>query len=345
MKPIGVVPNPIGFPNQVDRLHHGAPAGRCRLDDPLGAPLGHDAAATVLAWMAGNVHTRHVIVTSVIVPAHNEASVVRRLLDGLLSGAEPNEFEVVVVANGCTDETAALARSVAPTITVVETPDAGKFRALRLGDLAAAAFPRLYVDADVEFSTASARALAAVVYGEPAVHAAAPERVMDLSGCSVLVQWYYAIWQRLPTVREGLYGRGVIAVDAEGHNRLLKLPEVMGDDLAASLSFSESEARVVAGAVVIVRAPRTIADLIRRRVRVATGVAELHRHLPTAVDSQRTGWSDLARILARDPLIAPKVAVFLAVTAVARWRARAAIQSGDFATWLRDESSRRDATA
>jgi Glycosyl transferase family 2 len=292
-----------------------------------------------------NVHTRHVIVTSVVVPAHNEASVIARLLNGLLSDAGTDEFQVVVVANGCTDGTAAVARSAGPAVTVVETPVAGKFRALRLGDVTAAAFPRLYVDADVELSAASARALADAVLSEPGIHAAAPERVMELSGCNVFVRWYYAIWQRLPTVREGLYGRGVIAVDGEGHGRLLKLPEVMGDDFAASLSFSGEEARIVTAATVVVRAPRTIADLIRRRVRVATGVAELHRHLPTAVDAQRTSWSDLIRIVRERPTLAPKVAVFLGVTAVARWRARAAIRSGDFGTWLRDESSRRDATA
>jgi hypothetical protein len=42
----------------------------------------------------------------------------------------------------------------------------------------------------------------------------------------------------------------------------------------------------------------------------------------------------------REPRLAPRMPVFLAAALIARRRARAAVSSGDFSTWLRDESSR-----
>ena len=50
---------------------------------------------------------------SVIIPAHNEAKVIRRCLEGLLAGAPAGEEpELIVVCNGCSDDTAAIARQV-----------------------------------------------------------------------------------------------------------------------------------------------------------------------------------------------------------------------------------------
>ena len=46
---------------------------------------------------------------SIVIPAHNEAAVIGRLLSGLLAEAEPDEFEVLVVANGCHDATETVA--------------------------------------------------------------------------------------------------------------------------------------------------------------------------------------------------------------------------------------------
>ena len=47
--------------------------------------------------------------TSIVIAAYNEAAVIGRCLDALLAGAAPGEFDVTVVANGCTDDTAEVA--------------------------------------------------------------------------------------------------------------------------------------------------------------------------------------------------------------------------------------------
>ena len=53
-----------------------------------------------------------------------------------------------------------------------------------------------------------------------------------------------------------------------------------------------------------------------------------------------TSTSALLGMVRTEPRIATDVAVFLAVTLVARVRARRRVSGGDFTTWLRDESSR-----
>jgi Glycosyl transferase family 2 len=279
-------------------------------------------------------------VISVVIPAHNEAAVIGRLLTGLLADARPDEFDIIVVANGCTDSTAEVAAGFGAAVNVLSTPVPSKFAALRLGDEKAAGFPRLYVDADVELDTAGARALADVL-AEPGVLAVAPEREMVLTRRPLVVRWYYDLWQELPVVRAGLFGRGVIGVNAAGKQRLGQIPDVMGDDLAASVAFAPAERRVVAGATVRVHAPRTAADLLRRRTRSVLSTEQLAGRQPSkAAAGARTGRADLLGVARRRPGMALRLPVFLGVTALARRRAARRIAAGDFTTWDRDESSR-----
>ncbi len=288
-------------------------------------------------------------VASVVVPAHDEERTIARLLTALTADPEI-ALEVVVVCNGCTDRTADVARRVAAvpdspsTVTVVELADAGKAGALRRGDESTVVFPRVYVDADVEIAAASISALAAALRpGLPdAPLAAGPERRVPREGVGWPVRWYYDVWERLPQVRGGLFGRGVVAVSARGHARLRGLPSMLSDDLVMSEAFAPAERVVVPEAVVVVRPPRTLRDLVRRRVRVATGNAQADG-AGLRGSAAATSPGTLARLVRERPSSAPKVGVFLAVAVVARARAQRAIRRGDFRTWLRDESSRAPA--
>ncbi|MER5758055.1 glycosyltransferase [Streptomyces sp. NPDC002082] len=286
--------------------------------------------------------------TSIVIPAHNEGRVIGRLLDALLDGTPASGPDIVVVCNGCTDDTAAVAAARGPRVRVVEIPTPSKHQALRVGDEHARGFPRLYVDADVVVGAADVRALADALATGPGLLAAAPGRDIPLTGCAWPVRAYYRVWQLLPAVREGLFGRGVIAVTEPGHARLAALPPLMADDLAASLAFAPGERRVVEAARVVVLPPRTWGDLIKRRVRAATSSAELERFQaaqasgPAAPQpSARTGTGDLRALLRAQPRLLPGVAVFVVAALAARQGSRKAIRSGDFSTWLRDESSRQ----
>jgi cellulose synthase/poly-beta-1,6-N-acetylglucosamine synthase-like glycosyltransferase len=273
---------------------------------------------------------------SVVIPAHDEARVITANLRTLLSSAAPAELDVLVVCNGCTDDTAGLARAVLG-VRVAEIDRPSKWAAMVRGDELARYYPRLYLDADVSLSTDAARRLAAAVE-EPGVLAAGPRRVVPLDGVSWLVRAYYSVWQRLPEVRDGLFGRGVIAVSAAGHGRIRALPPAMSDDLAVHRSFAPLERRIVLDATVTVRPPRTAKDLLRRRIRALQGVRQLSRLAP-ADGSGTTSLRDLLTLFRERPASAPSLLVFLGYAVAARLALR--LRPGLAGqTWLRDESSR-----
>jgi glycosyltransferase involved in cell wall biosynthesis len=285
-------------------------------------------------------------VISVIVPAHDEGRVIARLLSALVrpgvdaaDGDEATELEIIVVANGCTDDTAEVAATF-PGVTVLRTPTASKALALRAGDEVAIGFPRVYVDADVEISRAAVVALARAL-ARPGVHAAAPHRVLPRDDVTPPVRWFYDVWEELPNVQAGLFGRGVVAVSRKGFERIHRLPEFMADDLALSAAFDDDERRVVREAVAVVRPPRTWADLVRRRARVATGTRQVYAYRGGLRTDSRTTAGDLLAVVAHRPGLAVKLPVLLAVAILARRRAARAVAAGDFRTWLRDESSRQ----
>jgi hypothetical protein len=281
--------------------------------------------------------------TTIVIPANNESQVIGRLLRQLRPATSPDELNVLIVANGCSDDTAAVAASFGPGVQVISLPVASKNAALAAAYKTVRDFPVVYVDADVELTSSDVRALAAALR-QPGVLAAAPERVLDLAGRPWPVRWYYDVWSRLPEVRTGLWGRGVIAVTAAGQRRLAGLPPLIGDDLAASLLFEPHERRVVTSAHVLIHPPRTFADLLRRRVRAATGLAQMQRTQGAPESTARTRMSDLTAIVGREPRMTLRVAYFMAMAVLARLKARRAVARGDYSTWLRDESSRRPAT-
>lgn len=275
---------------------------------------------------------------SIVVPAHNEERAIGRLLSALLSDAYPDELDVVIVANGCKDETAEVARQFSG-VRVIETPVASKNNALRLGNEAVSGFPRLYIDADVVVTTADVRALVHDLT-VPGVFAGAPTRQLPMAGVSRMVRWYYEVWQRLPGVADELYGRGVVGVSAAGYERMKDLPDVMSDDLAMATAFDRSEYVIVQAAESVIYPPRRYSDLVRRRVRAMTG----NRQLDTAKGVQRrsaprTSASDVGRLVARRPTMVVKAALFFVTALLAKVGARRALRRGN-TEWLRDESSR-----
>jgi hypothetical protein len=277
-------------------------------------------------------------VAGVVIPAHNEERVIARTLERLSVGVSPDDLDVVVVCNGCTDRTAEVARAVAPWARVLEVPKPSKADAVRVGNAAGTVYPRVHLDADVAISGADVVNLVQALQN-PGVLAAAPQRVLLRERSSRSVRWFYDVWEQLPQVRSGLFGRGVVALSEEGQRRVNALPQLMSDDLGMSEVFAPEERRVVWTAFAEVRAPGSLDDLLRRRVRVATGNTQAGRAGVRRPESS-TAWGTLARLAIRRPVLAPRVAVFVLVGAAARLQSRRVVRSGDFSTWLRDESSR-----
>jgi len=273
--------------------------------------------------------------TSVVIAAYNEVAVIGANLDRLLAGAAPGELQVVVVANGCTDGTAAVART--RPVTVLDLPRPGKAGALNAGDAAATGHPRIYLDADVGATVATVRALVEALADGSGQFVAVPDRRLVVTGRPLAVRCYYAIQSRLPAARTGLYGRGMIAVSERGRARFERFPDVVADDLFLDSLFTAEE-RVVVGSVwTTVETPRRTRDLVGRLTRVRRGNAALRASGAAGVRaSSRTSW--LRDVVLPRPWLAPAGVVYAVLTVVAERRARRADDS-----WATDASTRTPA--
>ena len=83
----------------------------------------------------------------------------------------------------------------------------------------------------------------------------------------------------------------------------------MSDDLRMSEAFPPSERRVVAESEVVVRPPRNMGDLMRRRIRVNTGNAEMDNHGLRSAEA-KTSVRGLLAMAAQPPILLPKIFVF-----------------------------------
>jgi glycosyltransferase involved in cell wall biosynthesis len=210
---------------------------------------------------------------SVVIPAHNEASVIAATLDALLSDADQEEFDVIVVANGCTDRTAAIARSKGG-LRVVETIRAGKAAALRLGDAECKTFPRLYLDADVRISARSVREMIRTLHSSD-IDACAPTLIWDVDKCSPLARRAYNAHDILFAPHRVLAGVGAYMLSEAGHRRVFPIPDIIADDEWVHRHFAPHERCTVKTAQSMTCAAPNIRAMVRRRARARAGNREL----------------------------------------------------------------------
>jgi glycosyltransferase involved in cell wall biosynthesis len=281
---------------------------------------------------------------SVVIPAHNEAGVIERCLDALFTGINGGELDVVVACNGCSDNTAMLARSSGHPVRTLELTTPSKPAALRAGDEAACGFPRLYVDADVVLCGASALAVADRL--RAGAVAARPPIRYDSSRSSRSVRSYYRARSRMPSVLKSLWGAGVYGLSAEGRGRFDAFPDVIADDLWIDRLFVHSEVEIVDCAPVVVNVPRRASDLVRvlrRNCRTKSERPPSFAGDEPAPDTTGSTLRDLFRVSISSPIAACDAATYAAYASGARLAVAFGSALG-FASvaglWERDESSR-----
>ncbi|MFZ0817422.1 MAG: glycosyltransferase family 2 protein [Candidatus Sulfotelmatobacter sp.] len=275
---------------------------------------------------------------SIIIPAHNESSVIARTLKSTLNGAEQDELDVIVVCNGCTDDTASVAGGFGERVRVIETSVAGKAHALNLGDQAALGFPRIYADADVVISVQAIRTLAQhLERGD--VLAVAPTPTFDLAGCSWAVRACYDVRSLLPSAQEGIGGSGVYALSEAGRKRFGEFPRLTADDGYVRIHFQPGERETVGSATSTVFPPRTMKDLIATKTRAHYGSLELASRFPQLWRNRGESNHQSLLGLFRKPRLWPRLAVYCLVTALAKNRAQRRLRDGNIA-WERDNTSR-----
>ena len=248
-----------------------------------------------------------------------------------------------MVCNGCSDDTAQIARGFGDDVRVIETEVPSKTHALNLGDAAATSYPRLYMDADVVLSPASVRKVAAVLETGPAL-AAAPRPVdVFLPGTHWAVRAYYRFWGALPYIQEGMIAAGAYALSRKGRARFQDFPDVIADDGYVRMLFAPSERVQVTDAVSEVSAPLTLRDLLKIRTRSRLGVLQLHQRYPELGqrETRTKNYGDALMSVLRRPSLYLSAFPYAYVAITSWMRARQQMRASARYVWERDDSSRQ----
>ena len=217
---------------------------------------------------------------SILVPAHNEARNIENLLDSLL--AQQTEaariIEVVVVASGCTDETAPLARKIArgkPGIhIVVQERRAGKVAAIneylhvrdKRAEIIVVSGADLYLAPDVVEKVVKCFA------DNPKVGMVGARPVPDNEKRSVVARMVHVLWElhhqvALTTPKMG----ELVAFRASLVDRVSELSvvdEASVEDIVRSKGF---ELAYVSDAIVTNHGPEKLDEYFEQRRRIARG--------------------------------------------------------------------------
>ncbi len=275
---------------------------------------------------------------SVIIPAHNEATVIGRCLDSLVDGLPPGALEVIVACNGCTDGTEDVVRESRHQVRLVSSDKASKAAALRAGEDSASIFPRLYLDADIVIQGSSVRAVLDCLRNGQAM-AARPPISYDLNSADFLVRSYYRARVKVPSLLGSLWGAGLYGLSDKGRARFESFPDLIGDDLFVDQCFAREEILIVDCPPVVVSVPRRTRDLIRVLRRTYQGNAQNRAAVAAGEDTSTSTFRELAKVGLTDPRRALDVMIYLSLAVIARLTLRVAPP----ASWERDNSSRETA--
>lgn len=222
----------------------------------------------------------------ILIPASNEAGQIDACLQALLD-SDPvprREVAVVVIANGCKDDTARRARAYAGaarargwTLLVEERAQGSKPAALNAGEAAIPSGDLIYLDADVTVSKPLIAQMAAALDVEAPCYAGGTACLVPPR--SAVSRAYARFWLLLPFHRGVAPGFGLFGVNAAGRARWGAFPQIISDDTFVRLQFAPSE-RVQVPATYRWPLAEGLGRLIRVRRRQDRGVAELRARYP-----------------------------------------------------------------
>lgn len=246
---------------------------------------------------------------SVLIPAHNEGDWLPACLEALCaSDPVAGGVEVIVIANGCTDDTVTKGNAFAArfadkgwTLSVLDLAEGGKLGALNAGEAAASGEALIYLDADVFVSPPLMAQIAQALDTDAPRYASGRPNVTVRGGW--LIRAYTRFWRTTPFMTQGVPGFGVFAMNRAGRARWGDWPDIISDDTFARWNFTAEE-RVSVPAPYDWPMIDSFGQLVRVRRRQNVGVAEVAAQFPRLQknDDVQGNATPLWRRAARDPV-------------------------------------------
>lgn len=227
---------------------------------------------------------------SVVVAVRNEAAALPGRIANLLEQEYAGTLEVLVVCNGCSDESEAVARGLAaasPRVLALVSPaEEGKAGALNVGVAAAQAPVIVFADGRQRFRPDAVRQLVGA-FADPSVGVVSGRTVQGASSVpsvqGVGMYWGFETRLRLAESRTGSMVQAQGAIYAIRRELFEAIPpNTILDDVYLPARIAMRGPRLVLEpAAIALDAPATAqADEYRRKVRTMTGNLQLLRLLP-----------------------------------------------------------------
>lgn len=276
---------------------------------------------------------------SVIVPAHNEASVIEDCLNSIIN--QKGIDHIIVPCNGCTDNTVSIVKEKFPSVICLDIEKPSKTNALNVAEEKAkelgVSYPIFYIDADTRLSENCILHIIDKMKSSE-ILLSAPTPIIDTSKSSWLVKKYYQVWTKLPYIKEGVIATCSFIISEEGRKRFVRFADVIGDDGFVRCHFKNSEISNIEGAEVYITAPKDIFSLIKIKTRARLGNMELVATKQCPVqEAKNYGNVMKSRLFSREVL---PTAIYILIALIIRIRANRQFKKIADYQWETDNSSR-----
>jgi len=275
----------------------------------------------------------------IIIPAYNEQAVIKNTLSQL-GGGNSSGFQIVVVCNGCEDQTESIVREHFPLVYCETLAKSSKARAIRQAEMLDIGFPRLYLDADIVITETTVEGLFEHAIAKPEPALLVPHSIAILDNCSCWVQRFYHSWYQTNFVKQHGFGAGCYLVNRAGRTRFGDWPDLIADDGFIRTQFADEETHIVKTQVVHVAAPNSLWSLLKVKSRSKYGNLQLKRYLAdNKVVNRQSSINSGMKFGPESTLSIIDIFIYNTVNALAFGIAKWHHLTGSF-VWHRDNSNR-----
>lgn len=218
---------------------------------------------------------------TIIIAAYNEASLIRSTLNALLSDKKNDYYQVLVICNGCTDNTEKIIHDEFETVLCHSIPQASKSLAIRYAESLKPGFPRLYLDADIELNAVDAVDIIRYTQNRTNAALVIPASSIYTKNSDYFVRCFYRAWYNTFFVQQLGFGAGAYLLNKAARSRFDLWPELIADDGFIRSQFDTQETHVLSQYQVRVKAPKNLLSLIKVKSRSKLGNIELDKYLST----------------------------------------------------------------
>ncbi len=249
---------------------------------------------------------------TLIIPANNESEHIGSCLSAVLA-SDPLKSDapvhIIVAANGCSDDTAQLARGFAAQtesrgwqLDVIELAHGNKIGALNAAEAQAKANALVYLDADVRISPSLLAQTASALQTQAPIYTSGSVKLSPSK--SWATRAYGAFYLQTPFMKQPAPGCGYFGMNTAGRARWAEWPAVISDDTLARLSFAPSERIQVEASYEwpLVDGLRNLIKVRRRQNAGVSELAELHPELEANDTKVRFTPMAVIRAVLRHPI-------------------------------------------